>query len=85
MAWYIHQATVHGKGAFPLDMLRHDRCFPHTQRDVLDLSASITGRDPGYVVTVTKCSARKEDGFTPERWASFGATLSAGTPRRVEG
>lgn len=59
--------TVNGRGVFPIDMLRHDRCWP------LDNYAAVTdyNREP-QTVTLFTDSVRT---ITPGRWRSFGWTV----------
>lgn len=57
--------TVTGRGEFPFDMLRYDRCFPHGPQDVETMLEGNTGPR-----TVTLESAAYAP--TPDRWASFG-------------
>lgn len=54
--------SVHGRGAFPFDMLRYDLAWPATQDDVVALTVE-TERG-------VRLRGLKEP--TPERWATFG-------------
>tara|TARA_Y100001951_G_C11105105_1_gene164264 strand:+ start:93 stop:377 length:285 start_codon:yes stop_codon:yes gene_type:complete len=58
---------VRGKGAFPLDMLRYDKCYP------LDGSFSGVFRN-GRTDTLIDVRLRsdKDRLLTPDRWNSFG-------------
>ena len=72
--------TVRGRGAFPIDMLRYDACWPTTAEDAqkitdsfdrsirptLKLSEGVTVK--GYEVTLTTFAAFNP---TDERWESF--------------
>lgn len=60
--------TVVGRGVFPADMLRHDKCYP-----VDGEINAITNPVPSRVrpeVSVTLCGVRRL--ITPDRWRSFG-------------
>lgn len=65
---YIHIMTVSGRGRFPFDMLRYDRCFPYGSADVLMLMAE-PGED--WTGKVARYSDSAKPDFTPDRWASF--------------
>jgi hypothetical protein len=75
---YYSVALVSGRGPFPTDMLRYDRCSPYSPGDVGVISSD--WREP-YDATdqaklirfgATKASASS---WTIERWRSFGWTL----------
>jgi len=65
--------TVEGRGNFPLDMLRYDRCFPRTGDDVMMMETQ-----PEYLRSprcVTLLALSRESRYwqpTVGRWASFG-------------
>lgn len=59
---------VEGRGPFPVDMLRYDRCFPH---DSADASQILEPRERRKV-TLTTDSPR----VTPARWRSFGWVMT---------
>lgn len=63
-----YEYTVSGTGAFPVDMLRYDSCYPARQDDAIQLSPH-TRRSPGEVYHVTLHSCHPP---TDARWASFG-------------
>lgn len=63
---------VQGRGQFPFDMLRRDRCFPATEADAGKLGERWTWR------TVELRTDLRE--FTPARWSSFGWTATATQP-----
>lgn len=66
---YVYRITVEGKGHFPIDMLRHDRCVPYN-----DLSVSRIERvlyDTTREVRLLMYSSNQL-GPTFDRWASFG-------------
>lgn len=63
-------ATVRGSGRFPIDMLRYDRCYP---------ADGHLGLDEGepYEVRLAQVHDRGlQKRWTPQRWASFGWTLT---------
>jgi hypothetical protein len=65
--------TVEGRGEFPLDMLRYDRCFPRTGED-----ADMMLRQPEHLRStrcVTLVALARDNRFwqpTEGRWLSFG-------------
>ena len=64
--------TVTGSGGFPMDMLRRDEAWPSTTDDALraELAVRTTfGRPPVSIRLIGL-------GLTPERWQSFGWTVS---------
>jgi hypothetical protein len=70
---------VEGSGTFPVDMLRHDGCFPHSTDDAMSI---VKGRGVGskdrvhdttrVVELVTHHPNKSDHRLTPERWRSFG-------------
>ena len=69
----VYTFTVTGDGVFPFDMLRHDLCYPKTERDshtiertTLRLRAA-AGHELPYRITLVSSKAPTE-----ERWGSFG-------------
>ncbi len=65
----VVEFTVEGRGAFPVDMLRYDSCYPSSSEDVL--SMMIGPGDERYLKS-RKVTLRTDSGeVTPERWASF--------------
>jgi len=61
--------TVEGRGDFPLDMLRYDRCFPRTGMDCDTITYT------GEVRQVTLVALNRVNRFwapTEGRWLSFG-------------
>ena len=59
--------AVRGRGVFPFDMLRYDRCWPNSSEDataMADPSCSF----PGMRQVVLRSES---DGPTPVRWRSF--------------
>jgi len=66
--------TVTGRGGFPLDMLRHDACFPCNSDDVANIQ--VMPEDKAFFATrsvVLEHRARLR-GWEPTegRWSSFG-------------
>lgn len=64
---------VTGRGAFPMDMLRYDACYPASEADAGVLQRVTTGRSREEA-TVALVSLRAP---TQERWASFGWRVTA--------
>lgn len=60
--------VVKGRGTFPADMLRHDRCWP-VDGDVHCVTNPALRR--GEDVEVTMCAFNRRV-ITPARWRSFG-------------
>ena len=60
-----YEYIVTGRGSFPLDMLRHDACWPMSSSDVAKLDAG-AGREPRSI------AIRSYSAPTIERWKSFG-------------
>lgn len=71
----LYRYTVRGEGVFPVDMLRHDSCWPARQDDVAPV---ITAQRDERSVTVTGIQPPTEG-----RWRSFGWVVDGG-PRRVK-
>ena len=70
----LTQFTVQGNRAFPLDMLRHDQCWPADTGSAFTVGLSQTHapESPGmHKITLHTWSV----GITPERWKSFGWTV----------
>ena len=65
---------VKGNFQFPIDMLRHDQCYPLTPTDSATISNSYLARNPeGFEVELgTYTSHRWANVPNVERWASFG-------------
>lgn len=67
--------TVRGRGEFPIDMLRYDRCWPRTGEDVLRIEPSYTSRGDLSTreVTLYKYTQLKRGSVAEAgRWRSFG-------------
>lgn len=73
--------TVQSLFQFPIDMLRYDACYPHTQSDVAEIenASSLTSRTAaratGKQFKVTLASQLIHN-LTKERWSSFGWTVT---------
>jgi hypothetical protein len=90
MATYRVTAIVTGKGSFPIDMLRYDRCMPDTERDARTVEDTLipgsvrdpeTGKRATWVVNVCKIVNSRQEAsraWTVARWASFGCVCSPG-------
>jgi hypothetical protein len=68
----IKECTFKGRGNFPIDMLRYDRCWPTHSNDVMAImwshDANLNkGSDETYEISVSSIGD-----FTWERWKSFG-------------
>jgi len=70
---YIITFEVAGGGAFPLDMLRYDHCFPNSTGDAFALAED---RHTGTPVKLIAYSNSNDWEPTKDRWASFGWTVS---------
>jgi len=66
--------TVKGRGQFPLDMLRYDRCFPEDSQSAWNMDDSRVMR---RVVLIKPEADNTFEGPTVERWSSFGWTVSS--------
>ncbi len=74
---YTHKADVTTVHPFPLDMLRYDSCWPESGEDALRIEKSVQEHPrERYTVTVCRHSTAKRDaGWTPGRWQSFGCAI----------
>ena len=80
---YIRSFVVNGRGAFPVDMLRYDHCYPETSADV---DRAFCEKGERIVRLVTRCSGKHEAGLLPTegRWRSFTwPVISKSDPKRV--
>jgi hypothetical protein len=66
---YLLFFTVTGQGAFPLDMLRYDRCWPYDGQDVQNIDPRVTGFRG---VRLAMPARTRADEPTVDRWKSFG-------------
>jgi hypothetical protein len=62
--------TVEGNYPFPLDMLRYDSCWPADTNSALNIA-----KPDVHDRTITLLTWGV--GITPERWASFGWTVTS--------
>jgi len=71
-----HQTfSVTGHGSFPLDMLRHDHCWPTTSEDVARINDSVERSIDLFTVqtiSLTRQVQTKGHHPTSGRWQSFG-------------
>lgn len=63
---------VRGRGVFPADMLRHDRCYP-VDGDINAVTNCLLAMGSEYEVTLVAPNRRS---ITAARWASFGWTVT---------
>lgn len=85
MKIYRHVFTVRGALAFPLDMLRYDACYPHSETDAHEIEGSIRnyGTTAPLTVTLVFHSGASKTHPTGERWRSFGwEVVTQNTERR---
>ncbi len=71
----IYKTTfdVSGGGAFPLDMLRYDCCFPSHSNDTTAIEDSLAVGDGTLrKIRLIKYHGGKSHNLTPGRWESFG-------------
>ena len=72
---YFQTFTVESTFSFPIDMLRYDSCFPHTERDSGEITDSITSFK-GFSVEVGRYVKYKNIQPTIARWESFNCKVS---------
>ena len=70
MKWRI-EFTVTGFGQFPIDMLRHDRCFPDTGEDAGKIAQSFHTGGMTWSVRLGMYGSTKATIPTVGRWESF--------------
>lgn len=73
---YEYVYEVQGKGGFPLDMLRYDRCWFARETDSLMVLGARKASD--YVIRV-----RGLQPPTEARWKSFGWVLATAADKQV--
>jgi len=73
--------TVKGTGAFPIDMLRYDACWPDHAADAIAIQDTYHRRErqQNRRFTVTLCGVG-QGAPTVARWESFGVTIEAVQP-----
>lgn len=69
---YVFRIKVLGRGDFPVDMLRYDRCVPERSEDVF----SVDTRNDGRSVQLLQYCLTKA-GPTVDRWKSFGWSVDS--------
>lgn len=75
MAFYRHTLEVTCRMAFPVDMLRYDRCYPTSEQDSGRIAWGTGARTPqGRTVKVETVRRGKGNPWTRERWMSFGCS-----------
>lgn len=75
MALYIQYATVRGRGEFPLDMLRYDRCSPESETDSYNIAKTFSNPLDRWEIQVVRKVTSKSDKWTVARWQSFGVEI----------
>jgi hypothetical protein len=81
---YLYTYTVNGNSKFPVDMLRHDRCWPASENEALDLQDWLNGRTIVHgVFAVVTFTLRSNQAPTEGRWQSFGWTVAGIEKRKV--
>lgn len=76
MSFYATEFEVVGNGAFPLDMLRYDACFPRGSEDAarigdtLDRDYRVKHRN-SEPIKLTHYSSTSKWMPTKDRWSSF--------------
>lgn len=70
--------TVQGRGQFPLDMLRYDRCWPRGETDA-NVAQSSSERAVGEARLVELTATDRPSYWTPTegRWRSFGWVVAS--------
>lgn len=80
---FVQTAVIKGRGEFPMDMLRYDRCAPYTETDSYALRDSISKGGP-WEVTVVRYVASKTAKWTVGRWQSFAVDITPGPTTKLE-
>lgn len=70
MTIYVHTFTVRGRGTFPLDMLRRDKCYPRQETDSNAMRREQGADTRDVQVQHVTTGAHWHPCFG--RWASFG-------------
>ena len=75
---FSHHFMVKGKGAFPVDMLRRDGCFPASSEDAVELIVDFRDTEDYTRVREVELISYGEKHWTPTdgRWKSFGWQVS---------
>lgn len=76
---YETEVTVEGTGAFPIDMLRYDTCYPATEKDANAIRETFLDSKGVTRVTLNRRSVSDRE---PQyaRWQSFGWHVVATGP-----
>jgi hypothetical protein len=75
MSLFLHEATVRGRGNFPVDMLRYDSCYPKSESDSFVILRTLNEdlRERVEVVIMKLADhALPSSVWTEARWESFG-------------
>ena len=80
---YEHEATVEVRGAFPVDMLRYDRCHPASGEDAHAIAQSLAQHPHEPYRVVLKALSRSREHWTKARWRSFGAEIVKTVTRKA--
>lgn len=87
MSIWVHTFKVNGKGLFPMDMLRYDRCYPAGPESVAAIvqRTSADGLSQPERRDAVLCHVTSDRHWKPEdgRWTSFGWEVHAHTAHRV--
>ena len=70
---YYQTLAVTGRGVFPTDMLRYDRCWPMTQDDIVPMAS--TAFNGTRRIQLARYVDTKKEQPTFSRWNSFGWTV----------
>ena len=75
---YYQTFTVRTTLQFPIDMLRYDGCFPHTETDSGKITQSLSRLTKGAcVVQIGRyVSTKRMNSPSIGRWESFGCAVS---------
>ena len=68
---YLYEYFVTGTGPFPIDMLRHDSCWPASGEEAAKIEWSFTARLGGERARRQSIKLRSYRGPTIGRWNSF--------------
>lgn len=77
---YYYRITVAGRVAFPVDMMRYDRCYPAGESESYKIAASVRHdgdayhKEPDGTIKVVLVACSRNPIFNPTvgRWQSFG-------------
>jgi hypothetical protein len=77
---YYYRVTVAGRVAFPMDMMRYDRCYPANETESYKIAAAIRHdgdayhKEPDGSIKVELVAVSRNPRWTPTqgRWESFG-------------